>query len=81
MNQYKVLVTDEALSDMESIYEYIAEELIAPDTAMEQYNRIADALETFNYALSGHRSHEVSGGRFSSLYRTSCRSPRRTCIY
>ena len=33
---------------MESIYEYIAEELLAPDTAMGQYNRIADAIETLD---------------------------------
>lgn len=46
MKQYRVLITDEALNDMESIYEYIADELLAPDTAMGQYNRIADAIET-----------------------------------
>ena len=48
MKQYRVLITDEALNDMESIYEYIAEELLAPDTAMGQYNRIADAIETLD---------------------------------
>ena len=48
MKQYRVLVTDEALNDMESIYEYIAEELLAPNTAMGQYNRIADAIETLD---------------------------------
>lgn len=48
MEFYKIHITDEALNDMESIYEYIAEELLAPDTAMGQYNRIADAIETLN---------------------------------
>lgn len=48
MNHYRVLVTDEALNDMESIYEYIAEELLVPDTALGQYNRIADAIETLD---------------------------------
>ena len=48
MKQYRVLITDEALNDMESIYEYIADELFAPDTAMGQYNRIADAIETLD---------------------------------
>lgn len=48
MTHYKTHITDEALNDMESIYEYIAEELLAPDTAMEQYNRIADAIETLD---------------------------------
>ena len=33
---------------MENIYNYIAEKLQAPDTAMEQYNTIADAVETLD---------------------------------
>ena len=48
MKHYKIHITDEALNDMESIYEYIAEELLVPDTAMGQYNRIADAIETLD---------------------------------
>lgn len=48
MTHYKTHITDEALNAMESIYEYIAEELLAPDTAMGQYNRIADAIETLD---------------------------------
>ena len=48
MTHYKTHITDEALNDIESIYEYIAEELLAPDTAMGQYNRIADTIETLD---------------------------------
>lgn len=48
MTHYKTHITDGALNDMESIYEYIAEELLAPDTAMGQYNRIADTIETLD---------------------------------
>jgi len=33
---------------MEEIYNYIAEQLQAPETAMGQYNRIADAIETLD---------------------------------
>ena len=50
MKQYKVEITKEALQDMEDIYNYIAIDLLAPDNAMGQYNRIADeilALDTF----------------------------------
>ena len=50
MKQYKVEITKSALQDMEDIYNYIAEELLAPENAMGQYNRIADAilsLDTF----------------------------------
>ena len=46
MKHYKILITDEALNDMKSIYEYIAYEILAPDIAMGQYNRIADAIQT-----------------------------------
>lgn len=44
MESYEVKITDEALADMEKIYEYIAFELLAPENAMRQYNRIADAI-------------------------------------
>ncbi len=46
MKEYNVQITDKALSNMEDIYYYIAEQLQAPETAMGQYNRIAEAIET-----------------------------------
>lgn len=48
MKQYKIQITDMALSDMEEIYNYIAVQLHAPEVAMGQYNRIADAIETLD---------------------------------
>ena len=48
MKQYLLKITDKALSDMSAIYDYIAEQLQAPETAMQQYNRIAEAIETLN---------------------------------
>ncbi len=48
MKQYKVQITEKALSDMEEIYYYIAEQLQAPEAAMGQYTRIADAIETLD---------------------------------
>lgn len=50
MKRYTVEITEEALADMESLYQYIAYELSAPENAMGQYNRIADEilkLDTF----------------------------------
>ena len=44
MKQYTVEITDEALADMEQLYNHIAFVLLAPDNAMGQYNRIADAI-------------------------------------
>ena len=43
---YKVLISDKALADMESIYNHIANTLLEPVTAAKQYNRIADAILT-----------------------------------
>lgn len=48
MYQYKVRITDKALADMEAIYNYIAEHLQAPENAIGQYNKIADAVEGLN---------------------------------
>jgi len=46
MKQYRVKITRKALSDMEAIYDYIASNLLSPDTAMKQYDRIATAIES-----------------------------------
>ena len=43
MKQYVVRITDRALADMEEICNYIAIQLQAPENAMGQYNRIAEA--------------------------------------
>lgn len=48
MKQYKIQITDKALSDLEEINNYIAEQLQTPEVAMRQYNRIANAIETFD---------------------------------
>lgn len=53
MKQYQVKMTDKALADIEAIYQYIAESLQAPDTAMKQYNRIADGIESLAFFRSG----------------------------
>lgn len=44
MKKYTVNITDEALADMEALYNYIAFKLLAPGNAIGQYNRIADAI-------------------------------------
>lgn len=48
MKRYKVQITDRALADMKDIYVYIAEQLLAPENAMGQYNRIAEAIQNLN---------------------------------
>lgn len=48
MKRYTVRITDEALADMEALYNYIAERLLSPENAIKQYNRIADAILTLD---------------------------------
>lgn len=44
MKQYTVEITDEALADMEQLYNHIAYTLRAPENAIGQYDRIADEI-------------------------------------
>ena len=46
MKKRIVEITQTALVDMEEIYDYIAKVLLAPKSAMGQYNCIADAILT-----------------------------------
>lgn len=48
MKTYKVKISNLALRDMEEIYRYISEKLTSPATAMKQYDRIAEAIESLN---------------------------------
>lgn len=65
MSRYEVVITDSALHDMEKIYSYIAEVLLSPDNAANQYDRIADAillLDTFperNRIMDSAREHKM----------------------
>ena len=44
MKYYEVLISDKANEDMEAIFRYISETLLAPESAVNQYNKIADAI-------------------------------------
>lgn len=48
MRQYTIQITNKALADMEEIYTYISKQLMAPENAMGQYERIAEAIQTLN---------------------------------
>ena len=48
MKRYTVEITNEALADLEQLYDHIAYVLQAPEHAMDQYNRIADAILTLD---------------------------------
>lgn len=44
MKKYMVQITEEALEDMQQLYDHIAYVLLAPENAIGQYNRIADEI-------------------------------------
>lgn len=49
MKKYIVEITDEALWDMEQLYNHIALNLSDPENAIGQYNRIADEILKLEY--------------------------------
>lgn len=48
MKQYKLNILDDALTDTEQIFTYIAVELQSPIAAFKQYNRIKKAIESLD---------------------------------
>lgn len=48
MKQYTVEIADEALMDMEQLYNHIAYTLFSPENAMAQYNKIAGEILTLD---------------------------------
>ncbi|MFZ7132424.1 MAG: type II toxin-antitoxin system RelE/ParE family toxin [Eubacteriales bacterium] len=44
MKKYEIVVTDEAVADLENIYLYIATTLLSPEIASDQYNRITSQI-------------------------------------
>lgn len=49
MNKYKVKINPRAIRELDSIYEYIANEKLAPENAKGQADRIKKAIiEIFN---------------------------------
>lgn len=46
---YQVLYSPEALDDIRKIYSYIAYELLAPNAALQQVNRIRKEIRTLDF--------------------------------
>lgn len=69
MKDYRVRITKEALRDMEDIYNYIASALQAPENAMRQYNRLADAVESLKEMPDRFRLFDVEPWRSRGMHR------------
>ena len=68
MKHYTVEITNEALADMEQLYNHIAYVLQAPENAMDQYNRIADAILTLDTMAERIRIMESEPERSKDNY-------------
>lgn len=69
MDKYKVQITNEALSDMEEIYRYIAEKLKSPENALGQYDRIADEILSLNVFPERYRTVDFEPEHSAGLRR------------
>ena len=69
MEDYAVQITEEALSDMEVVYRYIAEKLQSPENALRQYNRIADEILSLRVFPERYRLVDFEPERSEGLRR------------
>lgn len=70
MVKYKVKINPKAIRDLDSIYEYIANEKSAPENAKEQSTRIKKAflsLETFPQAHQERNEGRYAGKGYRQL--------------
>lgn len=63
MDKYKVKLNPRAIRDLDSIYEYIANEKLAPENAKGQVNRIQNAFLNLDTFPQSHQ--ERNEGRYA----------------
>ena len=63
MDKYKVKVNPRAIRELDSIYEYIANEKLAPENAQGQVDRIKKAILSLDTFPESHQ--ERNEGRYS----------------
>lgn len=62
-NKYRVLLNPRAFRDLDEIYQYIALENLAPESAKKQTERIRSALQNLEYFPYAHQQRLE--GRFA----------------
>ena len=55
-DSYNVIYSPQALNDLKDIYAYIAQELLVPDTARNQVNRIRKEIRSLDFMPSRYAS-------------------------
>ena len=69
MKHYIVEITDDALADMEQLYNHIAYVLLSPENAIGQYNRIADEILKLDMFPERFRIVDSKFGRSNGIRR------------
>lgn len=65
---YDVIVTEQADADLREIYEYITFELLSPDHASAQLDRLENAIVALEQFPDKHRLYEVGAWRDRGLH-------------
>ena len=68
---YKVVYSPEALNDLKDIYAYIAYELLVPDTAKNQVNRIRREIRSLDFMPSRYALVDWEPWQSLGLHRVS----------
>lgn len=63
-NDYQVLLYPKAYRDLDNIYAYISNEILEPDIARRQIDRIWDALSSLSLFPHSHQDRLI--GRYSN---------------
>lgn len=63
MNKYKIKINPRAIRELDHIYEYIANEKLAPENAIGQINRIKKAILSLDIFPQSHQ--ERNEGRYA----------------
>ena len=63
MNKYKIKINPRAIRELDHIYEYIANEKLAPEKAIGQINRIKKAILSLDIFPQSHQ--ERNEGRYA----------------
>jgi plasmid stabilization system protein ParE len=63
LNKYKIKINPRAIRELDHIYEYIANEKLAPENAIGQINRIKKAILSLDIFPQSHQ--ERNEGRYA----------------
>jgi len=64
---WNIYYTDDAQEDLQGIYDYISDVLLAPETAEKQTDRIMDAADSLDHMPLRHRLYDHEPWRSKGL--------------